>query len=46
MEATATFKYNITGTKQKYIINSVKSDARYVFFPMGIKGGSVQVQVK
>jgi hypothetical protein len=45
MEATATFKYNITGTKQKYIINSVKSDARYVFFPMGIKGGSVQVQV-
>nr|AMR68934.1 vitellogenin 1 [Patiria miniata] len=45
MEATATFKYNITGTRQRYIINGVRSDARYVFFPMGIKGGSVSVQV-
>nr|AFH56436.1 vitellogenin [Parvulastra exigua] len=45
MEATATFKYNITGTRQRYIINDVRSDARYVFFSMGIKGGSVFVQV-
>ncbi|XP_022105422.1 vitellogenin-like [Acanthaster planci] len=45
MEALATFKYNITGTKQRYIINSVQSDAHYVFFPMGVKGGSVLVHV-
>nr|AHK12747.1 vitellogenin 1 [Patiriella regularis] len=45
MEATANFRFNITGTRQRYIINGVHSDARYVFYPMGIKGGSVFVQV-
>ncbi len=45
MDATAVFTYNITGTKQRYIINQVKSDARYSFFPMGVEGGSICVHV-
>ncbi|XP_033636523.1 vitellogenin-A2-like [Asterias rubens] len=45
MDATATFQYNITGTKQRFIINQVRSDARYVFFPLGVKGGSISVRV-
>ncbi len=45
LDATAMFTYNITGTKQRFIINQVRSEARYVFFPLGVKGGSISVHV-
>ncbi|XP_071954131.1 vitellogenin-like [Antedon mediterranea] len=45
LKSMATFKYNVTGYRNNFLIESVTAEGLYVFYPYSIEGGSARTLV-